>query len=320
VRLPKFEYFEARDLKEAVSILRKEPAAKILAGGTDLLVNMKHRVESPKALVNIKAIEGLDYVRQDEGAIRIGALTRLKRIYQTPAVVEKLPALAQAAAAVGSFHHQCMGSLAGNICQQNRCRFFNQSKAWRSSRPTCCKAGGEICHVVNQKQVCYSCYSGDVAPALMVLEARVALAGPRGVREIPIAKLFSGDGKAPLTLKPGQILTEIIIPGEAAEGASGYLKFANRGSIDFPIVGCAFWAHAAARDYRVAYTAVDRRPVRAQKAESFLKGKDLNEAILEEASALAAKAARPVKTSLHSPSHKRRIMGQLLKQALSRPL
>jgi len=320
VRLPKFEYFEARDLKEAVSILQNEPSAKILAGGTDLLINMKHRVEAPPAIVNIKRINGLDAIRQDREAIRIGALTSLKGIYQTPLILEKLPGLAQAAASVGSYHHQSMGSLAGNICQQNRCRFFNQSKAWRSSRPACYKAGGEICHVVNKKEICYSSYCGDLAPALMVLEAQIALTGPRGAREIPIADLFTGDGKAPLTLDADEIMTEIIVPGAAGDGVSGYLKFANRESIDFPIVGCAFWTAAKHKEYRVAYTAVDRKPIRAQKVERFLKGNDLNEATLNEASDLATKAAKPVKTSVYSPSFKRKIMGLLLKQALSRPL
>jgi CO/xanthine dehydrogenase FAD-binding subunit len=148
VRLPKFEYFEPKDLKEAVSILQNEPSAKILAGGTDLLINMKHRVECPPTIVNIKRIDDLEHIKQDNGAVRIGALTHLKSLYRTPMILEKLPGLAEAAAAVGSYHHQAMGTLAGNICQQNRCKFFNQSQWWRSSRPTCFKAGGDICHVV----------------------------------------------------------------------------------------------------------------------------------------------------------------------------
>ena len=153
VRLPKFDYFEPKDIDEAVSILQDEPAARILAGGTDLLVNMKHRVERPSVVVNIKRIADLDYVRQDNGHIRIGALTPLKRIYMTAPVKDNLPGLSQAASAVGSYHHQVMGTFGGNICQQNRCKYFNQSQWWRSSRPTCFKAGGEVCHVVNKKEI-----------------------------------------------------------------------------------------------------------------------------------------------------------------------
>lgn len=317
MRLPKFEYFEPKDLEEAVSIMQNEPTAKILAGGTDLLVNMKHRVECPPTVVNIKGIDGLEHIKQDNGAIRIGALTHLKRLYSTPLVLDKLPGLAEAAAAVGAYHHQAMGTLAGNICQQNRCKYFNQSQWWRSSRPTCFKAGGEICHVVNKKKICYSSYCGDIAPALLVLNAKIALTGPKGSREIPIEDLFSGDGKAPLNLSAGEILTEIIIPGESMDGTSSYTKFANRESIDFPIVGIAYWASIQNKEYRIAYTAVDRKPLRGPQIEAFLNGKELSEEALNEAATLAAKEAKPVKTSVYSPAYKRRLMGLLLKEAMS---
>jgi 4-hydroxybenzoyl-CoA reductase subunit beta len=318
VRLPKFEYFEPEDLNAAVAVLQDEPAAKILAGGTDLLVNMKHRVECPPALVNVKRIAGLDYIRQDNGDIRIGALTPLKQLSAEPLIVENFPGLAQAASAVGSYHHQVMGTLAGNICQQNRCMYFNQSKWWRSARPTCYKAGGEICHVVNKKEICYSAYSGDLAPALMVIDARITLEGPDGSKEMPIDEFFSGDGKAPLVKAPAEILSEIILPRASADGISSYVKFANRDSIDFPIVGTALWASENEKQCRVAFTAVDRKPVRGQQVEDFLNGKELSVENAAAASDLAAKAAKPVKTSVYAPSHKRRMMGLLLQNAVNK--
>jgi 4-hydroxybenzoyl-CoA reductase subunit beta len=317
VRLPKFEYFEPEDLKSAVTILQKEQAAKILAGGTDLLVNMKHRVECPPVLVNIKRIADLDYIRQDNGDIRIGALTPLKRLQAESLVTKNFSGLAQAASAVGSYHHQVMGTMAGNICQQNRCMYFNQSKWWRSSRPTCYKAGGEICHVVNKKEICYSAYCGDMAPALMVVNARIALEGPDGSKEMPIEDFFSGDGKTPLVKESAEILREIIIPKASADGISSYIKFANRESIDFPIVGTALWASENEKRYRVAFTAVDRKPVRGKEAEDFLNAKELSAKNAKAASDLAAKAAKPVKTSVYSPSHKRRMMGLLLQNAVN---
>ncbi|MGD2184760.1 MAG: FAD binding domain-containing protein [Desulfobacterales bacterium] len=317
MRLPKFEYFEPKDIKEAGSILKNESSAKILAGGTDLLVNMKHRVECPDVIVNIKRISDLDYIRHDNGDIRIGALTLLKQLQKTPLITENFPGLVNAAYAVGSYHHQVMGTLAGNICQQNRCMYFNQSRWWRSSRPTCYKAGGEICHVLNKKEVCYSAYCGDMAPTLLVLNAKISLAGSDGSREISVEDFFSGDGKAPLNRKPDEILTEIRIPSDADKDVATYIKFANRDSIDFPIVGTALWASMDKKEYRVAFTAVDRKPVRSRNVEAFLNGKKLNERTINEASALAAKEAKPVKTSVYSPSHKRRMMGQLLQNALN---
>ncbi|MBW1767868.1 MAG: FAD binding domain-containing protein, partial [Deltaproteobacteria bacterium] len=299
MRLPKFRYVEPESIEEASTILRDEPGAKILAGGTDILPNMKHKVELPSVVVNIKKIPDLNFIRQDNGAIRIGALTSLKKVYESPIIAENLSALASAASSVGSYHHQAMGSIGGNICQQNRCKYFNQSQWWRSGRPTCFKAGGEICHVVNKKEICYSSYCGDVAPALLVLDARIIVQSKDNSRELPFETLFSGNGKTPLNFQKGEILTEIIIPGEAMDGFSTYLKCANRESIDFPIVGTAFRESMKKKEYRVAFTAVDRKPLRGSRVEDFLKGKDLSEELLEEANQIASKEASPVKTSIY---------------------
>ena len=318
MRLPKFDYFEPKDINEAVSILQNEPAARILAGGTDLLVNMKHRVECPPVLVNIKRIADLNYIRQDNGDIRIGALTPLKGIYTNASVKDNLPGLAQAASAVGSYHHQVMGTLGGNICQQNRCKFFNQSQWWRRSRPTCFKAGGEICHVVNKKEICYSTYCGDLAPALLTLNAAIRVAGDGGEREISLKELFSGNGIAPLNLDGAEILTEIVIPRVSTKGVLIYMKFANRASIDFPIVGTAFWASTEQNEYRIAFTAVDRKPLRGLNIEACLQGKELNDENIAEACDLAAKEAKPVKTSVYSATHKRKMMGLLLRGAVEK--
>ena len=307
---------EPKSIKEASTILLDEPGAKILAGGTDILPNMKHKVELPSVVVNIKKIPELDFIRKDNGVTRIGPLTSLKKIYQNESVKAGLPALASAASSVGSYHHQNMGTIGGNICQQNRCKYFNQSQWWRSARPLCVKAGGEICHVVNREEICYSAYSGDMAPALLALNARIILESKEDSREIPLETFFSGDGKAPLNFKRGEILTEIIVPEGSSGGFSSYSKFANRESIDFPIVGTAFWASTGEKEYRVAFTAVDRRPLRGRDVENFLNGKDLSDEVREEAVSIASKAATPVKTSVYSPSYKRNIMGRLLRVAI----
>jgi len=315
VRLPKFEYFEPKDTLEAVSILQNEAAARILAGGTDLLVNMKHRVECPPVVVNIKRIADLNFVRQDNGNFRIGALTPLKRLYMTEPLKDNLPGLAQAAAAVGSYHHQVMGTVAGNVCQQNRCKYFNQSQWWRSSRPTCFKAGGEFCHVLNKKEICYSTYCGDLALAILALNAAISVTGSGGERDIPLQELFTGNGKVPLNLQAAEIVTETVIPAEAAKGVLTYIKFANRESIDFPIVGIAFWASTEQFEYRVAYTAVDCKPVRGENIEACLGGRELSDENIAEACGLASKEAKPVKTSVYSAAHKRKMMGLLLRAA-----
>lgn len=320
MRLPKFNYLEPRTLEEASTVLRGDPGARVLAGGTDLLVNLKHRIEIPGTLVNIKKIKGLDTIRPDKGIIRIGALTPLKKIYQDPSLPEKLPVLVQAAASVGSYHHQVMGTIGGNLCQQNRCKFFNQSQWWRSANAPCLKVGGAVCHVVQKQEICWSSYCGDLAPALLVLDAKVLVAGDKGSREIPLRDLFSGDGRTPLTLTRGEILTEVIVPATSTGGFSNYVKFANRESIDFPIVGLAFHVLPEKKEYRLAFTAVDRRPVRGQQVESFLNGKSLTPEVVEEAAQLASKEASPVKNSLYAPSYKRTLMGRLLRGVLKKEM
>ncbi|HMK65873.1 MAG TPA: FAD binding domain-containing protein, partial [Thermodesulfobacteriota bacterium] len=308
---------EPKSIEEASSILLAEEKAKILAGGTDLLVNMKHRVEQPSVLVNIKKIGGLETIQRVQGGLHIGSLISLKKLSQNSLITGGASVLSQAASAVGSYHHQSMGTLGGNLCQQNRCKYFNQSQWWRSSRETCFKAGGELCHVVNQKQTCYASYCGDVAPALLALGAKVILKNRDGFREAALESLFSGKGQAPLTLLPGEILSEIVVPEDSLKGSSGYVKFSNRESIDFPIVGMAFWQSGDSREYRIAFTALDRRPLRANQVESLLRDKPLTPEVIEEAVTLVTKEAKPVKSSLYSPAYKRKLMGILFRQALT---
>jgi 4-hydroxybenzoyl-CoA reductase subunit beta len=309
MRLPIFIHRQPADFAGVVSALTEGPGAKVLAGGTDLLVNMKHRVEMPETLVSLRKVEEIRGIGLEGDAAVIGAATTLKEIRNHPELERNFPALVQAARSVGSYRHQAMGTLGGNLCQNTRCRFFNQSWQWRQARSLCCKAGGEDCHVVQKKQTCISTYCGDVAPALLVLNASVRIMGPDGLREIPLSRLYSGEGRAPLTLGCGEFVTAVVIPRAAAQGKSCYEKFSLRGSIDFPIVGAALWRGDGA--VRVAYTGVDRAPVRAAALEAALAGKQLTDAALKGCAALACKAAKIAPTSVHPVSFKRELMGAL---------
>ena len=173
-----------------------------------------------------------------------------------------------------------------------------------------------MCHVAHKEQVCYSTYCGDVAPALLVMNAEVVLTGKDASKQVPLESIFSGEGKTPLKLEPGEILTEILIPEQAANGFSTYKKFANRQSIDFPIVGAALWTSSTTRESRVALTAVDRRPLRARQLEDFMKDKQLGEEVIEAVDGLVAKETRLMMSSTDSLSLKRKLMGQLVKGAI----
>ena len=314
MRLPTFIHRRPTDLAGVVSSLTEGPGAKVLAGGTDLLVNMKHRVEMPETLVSMKGVADIRGIFPEGDAVVIGAATTLKAIRNDSRLEKRFPALVQASMSVGSYRHQAMGTLGGNLCQNTRCRFFNQSWQWRKARSLCFKAGGEECHVIRKKQICFSTYSGDMAPALLVLDASLRIMGPGGLREVPLAALYSGDGQSPLTLGRGEFVTAVIIPGAAARGKSRYEKFSLRGSIDFPIVGAALWLGEGVA--RVAYTGVDRAPVRAAELETALAGKKITDSVLKECATLAHKAARIAPTSVHPVSFKRELMGALLWKAM----
>jgi len=314
MHLPIFTHRQPADFAGVVSALTKGSGAKVLAGGTDLLVNMKHRIEMPKKLVSLKKVADIKGISLEGDATVIGAATTLKEIRQNAELERKFPALVQAAMSVGSYRHQAMGTLGGNLCQNTRCRFFNQSWQWRQARSLCYKVGGEDCHVIGRKHICFSTYSGDVAPALLVLDASLRITGPDGPREAPLSTLYSGDGRTPLTLGRGEFVTAVVIPGAAAQGKSRYEKFSIRGSIDFPIVGAAVWRGDGS--VRAAFTGVDRAPVRASELEAELAGRELTDASLKRGANLAHKAAKIAPTSVHPVSFKRELMGILFVKAM----
>jgi 4-hydroxybenzoyl-CoA reductase beta subunit len=306
MRLPKFEYLEPKSLKEASKALAIDPAGSVLlAGGTDLLVHMKHRVIQPKRVINLKAISGLSYVAEDKEGMRIGALTTLHDLASSPVVKEKHPALAQGATAVGAYAHQVMGTLGGNLCQGNRCRYYNQSVFWRSARPSCYKAGGKVCYIVpahphlsagqatggRKPKKCYSTYCGDIAPVLIALDAQIKIVGLEGEHSLPLKKLYTQNGKKPLSLKKGEILKEVLIP--PPYGETIYLKWRLRDSLEFPIVSLALHIEKDG-DARAS----------------------LNDRMVETISNQAIKEISPMRTSIHSPAYKRKMAGILLREAL----
>jgi 4-hydroxybenzoyl-CoA reductase subunit beta len=321
MRLPKFEYLEPRSIKEAVKAIAADPGGTlILAGGTDLIVNMKHGVIRPKRLINLKAIPKLNYILDGKDGLRVGALTTLHELASSSLIKKKYPILSQAAKEVGAYAHQVMGTLGGNLCQGNRCRFYNQSVFWRSVRPTCYKAGGEVCHVVRKSQECHSTYCGDIAPVLIALDAKMKLLGPIGDRILSIKRLYTRNGKKPLSLKKGEILKEIFIP--SFSGQTLYFKWRLRGALEFPIVSIALHLEKNVENRiesaKIIFSGVGTGPVEASEAEKMLKDGSLDDLTIEKVSNQAVKEISPMRTSITSPAYKRKMAGILLKQGLEK--
>jgi len=290
MRLPWFDYRAPRTVAEAAKILAGEgPQAMLIAGGTDLLPNMKRRHQTPKVLVSLKGIEAL---RQANGSLGSGlTLSELLKIETIPA------ALRQAAAQVATVHLRNMGTLGGNLCLDTRCNYYNQNYEWRKAIDFCLKKDGDICWVATASKRCVAVSSTDTAPALIALNASVVLDGAAGEREIPVAALYKNDGIDYLSRRADEILTKIRIPQEK-NVKSTYWKLRRRGAFDFPILGVAvalrFSDKKTIQEARVALGAAASRPFLVEKAGAFLTGKPLSDEVIAEASALIANRAKPM--------------------------
>jgi len=319
MHLPKFEYLEPRSLKEAGKALATDPRGTVLlAGGSDLLVNMKHGLIQPRRLINLKTIPKSAYILEEKEGLRIGALTALHDLASSSLIQEKYPALCQAANDVAAYVHQVMGTLGGNLCQGNRCRFYNQSVFWRSVRPYCFKAGGEMCHVVRKPKECHSTYCGDMAPALIALGARVKLVSPDGERALDLKRLYTQNGKRPLSLKKGEILREVFVP--SPRGKTLYLKWRFRDSLEFPLVSLALHVEKNGKGRveraKVIFSGVGSGPMETPGAEMRLKDASLDDQMIGKVSSQAVKEISPMQTSIASPAYKRRMAEILLRQGL----
>jgi len=240
LRLPQLDVVAPETIEGVVTALGR-PGARLVAGGTDILPNLKHRLDRPPVLVSLSRVRGLDRVVVDRegGVVRIGAGVVLSDLARHPEIVHRFPSLARAAGLVASPLLRNMGTIGGNVHLDTRCRYVNQSEFWRSAIGGCLKSEGSVCHVVPGGRSCVAAMSSDCVPVLTTLEARVALVGPAGEREVPIASYYDTDGTAHIKKQPSEVCTEIRVPLPAGPWRTGYRKWTVRGSIDFPLVSVA---------------------------------------------------------------------------------
>jgi len=291
MRMPWFGFRSPTSLAEAARILAGEgPQAMLIAGGTDLVPNMKRRHQSPKTLVSLRKVPEL---RGMNGTL--GACVTLTDIVNSAPLRENFRGLWQAAAQVATPHLRNMGTLGGNLCLDTRCTYYNQSHEWRKAIDFCLKKDGETCWVATASKRCVAVSSTDTAPALIALGATVKLVSVQGEREVPLAALYKNDGIDYLTRRADEILTEVSIP---AGWSSSYWKLRRRGSFDFPVLGIAVAARLAkdgtVEEARIALGAAASRPFLVDKAGEFLSGKRLIDEVVAEAGAIVASRAKPM--------------------------
>ena len=240
LRLPRFDVVSPETVEGVVLALQRD-GARLVAGGTDILPNLKHRLAKPHVLVSLARVRGLDAVAVDRVAkvVRIGAGVKLADLAVHTEITQRFPSLSHAAGIVASPLLRNMGTIGGNVHLDTRCRYVNQTEFWRSAIGGCLKSGGSVCHVVPGGQSCVAAMSSDCVPVLTTLEARVALLGPGGEREVPIADYYDTDGVSHIRKGADEVCTEIRVPLPGAPWRTAYRKWTVRGSIDFPLVSVA---------------------------------------------------------------------------------
>ena len=281
MRLPFFDFHRPTSLEETLSIMAGiNGGARVLAGGTDLIPRMKYGLDVPRAIVSLKGVAGLRGIKLEDNDLHIGAMTPLSDLLSSRIITEHFPALYQAAEGVAAPPLWNVATVGGNICQNSRCCYYNQSKTWRLERAPCLKAGGGVCHAVPKGKKCFSVYSGDLAPALIAAKASVFVEREGRSRILSLQEIFSGNGLAPFTLESDELITSVIIPMPAHPGGSGYVKMRLRSSLDYPLISAAasitLNGGKKISEATLVLGAVGPAPVIAVNAGKLLKGRTVD--------------------------------------------
>jgi len=320
MRLPLFEFRAPRTLEEAAHILDGERAnAMPLAGGTDLLPNMKRRQQVPRTLMSLRHIESLNRVALSESGSQLGACLTLSDIAADPRFRNGLTALVQAASLVATPQIRNMATLGGNICLDTRCNYYDQSYEWRKAINFCLKKDGTTCWVAPGSSKCMAVSSTDTGPALMALGARVRLVSRAGEREVLLSNLYNNDGIDYIKRRPDEILSEVLL--DSLHGwKSTYWKLRRRGAFDFPVLSVAAAARLSkdnvVEDARIVIGSAACRPLAATDAAKSLLGHPLNQRAIEEASVLAARIAKPLDNTDFDMTWRKRVTAEFVTYAL----
>lgn len=321
LRLPEFEFHPARTLDDALEAWgRVGGRAMYVAGGTDLVPNLKRRQFEPPALIGIRKVRELGERSDSEAGLRLGSGTTLAALATDESVRKAAPALAEAAGQVANPQIQRVGTLGGNLCVDTRCNYYNQTQEWRKSIGFCMKKDGDICLVAPGSRKCWAVSSSDTAPALMALGATVELAGPDGKREIPLGGLYRDDGIDYLTRRPEEILSRVTIPREQ-DRRSTYLKVRRRGSFDFPILGVGAslrMVEGTVQGARLVLGAVHTHPVDVPEAGEILDGQEPTRERLEAVADAAYRRSTPLDNTDLTLYWRKRVTRVNVRRALER--
>ena len=318
--LADFDLARPASQAEAIALLARAGAMP-LAGGTDLVPNLRRGLHAPSLLVDLGALPGFAAIECTTTRCRLGAGVTLATLAAHDALAATLPAVAQAAREVAGPGHRSAATLGGNLCQDTRCVFYNQSAWWREANGFCLKRCGTVCHVAPQGQRCHAAFEGDLAPALIACDAQVEIAGPQGTRRLALHEMYRDDGAAHLALDPGELVVAVQVPLPAPGSASGYRKQRVRGAMDFPLAGVAVRLRRAGdtlAELAVAISGTNSNPFRLAGTDALL-GRTIDDTLLAELGKLVQKQVSPMRSTV-TAAHHRRLVAAVAAQRLVREL
>lgn len=319
MNLPRFSYYRPTTIKEALELLmRLGDNAKVIAGGTDLLVNMKRRLSPPARLVSLSRLKAISQISVDSNELVIGAGLLLSDLAKSVIIAGKYPAITEAASLIATQQIRNMGSIGGNILQSTRCPYYNHSRVFQKVIAPCLKRDGKVCHVVPRSRKCFAVYQGDLAPVLITLHGRAILYSISGVEEIPLEEIFTGDEKSPIAIPPPTILTGIKIPISQYRTSAYYQKFRQRDGMDFPAPGVAVaieWNGKGIIGLRICLTGVSSAPFLVRKIED-LQVNSLTPKLIKELAETAYNAAHPVPNLEDDPDRRKFMVRVLVEEIL----
>jgi len=279
-KLPEIEYIRVSELDEALRLLSRKEDVKVLAGGTDLVVDMKIGRYRPKTVIDISGIKDLRYIVDEGDKVRIGALTRMQDIVESPVIREKLPVLAEAVSMLGSWQIRNMATVGGNLC--------NASPA------------------------------ADSAPPLLVHEARIKLASIEGTREIPITEFFTGPGMT--VMRPHELLQEIIIPRKKGKSSFIKVSRVAMDLAIASAATYVEVEDDVIKDVKIALGSVAPRPIRAIRCEAALIGRRVDEKVLREVASLVVNEISPIDDVRGTAWYRREVSKVLVYDSLIKSL
>jgi len=312
--MPEFSVLKPSTPKEASQMLRDHQNARILAGGTDLLVNIRRGIETPETLIDISSTEDMrDVLQNPDGSFTIGAgvtLATLEKEKQLPTAIRN------AAKKIAATSHRNIATVGGNLCLDTRCVYYNQSEWWRKANDYCLKSCGDICHVAPKSKVCFAAFSGDLAPALMVFAARVDIIGPDGIRTCALDDLYQDDGADHLRLNNDEMIVSVTLlaPNNTDDMRSGYVKARVRNAIEFPLAGVAVALKKVDQrlaSLKIALTGVATKPVALSGTEALL-GRTVDEDFLNKLTHLLPKQIQPMTSTFTPPGYRRKVANNLM--------